>query len=432
MIHFLQRMALLAVCIASSLSIANTAYFIEVDGAITPPTLSFIEESIATAKQDNATCLIIVLNTPGGLLNTTRDIIEAILSSPVPVVTYVHPQGARAASAGTFILYGSHLAAMSPGTHLGSATPISLGGDDQQQGPAASKKIMNDTLAYIESLANYHDRDVKFGQQAVKEAISITDQTALKRGVIEVIASDLNELLLKIDNQRVRMTDDYIRLDTKDATLKQLEPSTKNRILSTISDPTIAYLMLMAGIYGLLIEFFNPGSVVPGTIGAVCLLIASYSLQILPINYAGIGLILLGFTFLTAEAFIPSFGILGLAGIISILVGAFFVLQAPVWAIPNLWVFGLSLAALILGFTWLVKISLRAHLNKPVSGTESLLNSTVTVLRIMPQHLEVRAQGEVWRAKMRGNTEINTGDTATVIATDGLTLILIKQEHNHE
>lgn len=405
-----------------ALAWAKSAYVMRIDGAITPPVSSYIEETITQAKLDDAEVIIIELDTPGGLLSTTRDIGQQLLTSDIPVVTYVSPQGARAASAGTFILYASHIAAMAPSTHLGSATPITLG-NEEQPNEAANKKIMNDTLAYIQSLAEYHDRNAQFGVDAVLDATSITANQALKIGAIEVIADNIPSLIKQINGRNVRMQQGFKRLDTTDITIKIQEPSTKNRILTAISDPTIAYLMLMAGLYGIMIEFFNPGSIIPGVVGAICLLIASYSLQILPISYAGIGLILLGVAFLIAESFIPSFGIFGIAGVVSLAVGSFFLLQMPAWAAPSAWVLLPTLGTFIFATLWLVRINIRTQLNRPVSGLESLVGVKGRIIQFQDPYYEIHVAGEIWQA-YADNPDLPAGTPVEIVKADGLTLTI--------
>ena len=392
-----------------------------INQAITPPVLSYLEDSIETATQESYDFILIELDTPGGLYSTTRSIGQAILGSAVPIITYISPKGARAASAGTFITYASHVAAMAPGTHLGAATPIPITPQESETpNQAASKKIMSDTIAYIRSLAQYHSRNEAFGIQAVQDASSLTAQEAYKKDVIEVIASSKSQLLEKAHGLKYRQGNTYQTLNTRDATLTHLEPSAKNRILSTLTDPTITYLLLMAGIYGLILEFFNPGSIVPGTIGAVCILIASYGLQILPINFAGLALIILGSGFLVAEAFIPSFGIIGFAGVVAISVGSFFLYDGMhSWAMPSLWLMGGILITLTAALIGIIRINIQAHRRSPVSGTESLIGKTATVIRASAESTEIRIEGEIWTA--HSYLPLHEGQRVTVIDIQGLT-----------
>lgn len=424
------RLFCLAFCLPFVWS--TKVYVATVDSAITPPTLSYIDTTIQRAEQNNAQAVIIKLDTPGGLLTTTRDIGQRILTSRIPVITYVSPQGARAASAGTFILYASHIAAMAPSTHLGSATPISLGANEEEQSSAAEAKVLNDSIAYIKTLAEYHNRNQDFAIEAVQNAVSITAKEAQSIGAIEIVASDISTLLAQADGMRVRMQNGYEQLDLSDPTIIESEPTLKERILIAISDPSIAYLMLMTGIYGIMIELFNPGSIFPGVLGAICLLIASYSLQILPMNYAGIGLIALGTIFLVAESFIPSFGILGIAGVISIIVGGFLISQLPSWASPDLWLLTLLLAGFILGILWLIRINLRAQLNPPASGQAALLGQTVRVIQIVDHGYEVLISGEIWQADSFNDQALTVGSHAVVYGIEGLRLKIKPLEDHHE
>ncbi|MCP8352421.1 NfeD family protein [Candidatus Synchoanobacter obligatus] len=389
---------LLATFLASMVYATPKILQVTINQAITPPAFEYLASGLEAANNEGYDAVILQLDTPGGLYTTTRSFGQAILASPVPVITYVSPQGARAASAGTFILYASHLAAMAPGTHLGSATPVSLGPNNEKKDDAVTNKIMEDSTAYIRSLAQYHDRNEDFAIDAVSTAVSLTAQEALSADAIEIIASDATDLLQQAHNKRVRMQNGFLTLNLKDAKVINHAPTLKQRILFAITDPNITYLLLMAGIYGLMIELFNPGSLIPGVIGAVCLLIAAYSLQILPINYAGLGLILLGTGFLVAESFIPSFGILGFAGVIALAVGSFFLFDGIHWAMPSVWVILSIVAALSIGLLTLIKINLRTYRRAPVSGSERLIGQTAIVTEVHEHDYAIRVDGEVWSA----------------------------------
>ncbi|MDC3181159.1 nodulation protein NfeD [Gammaproteobacteria bacterium] len=410
---------LLFITILSVTSYCKTVVSITIDSPITPPVLSLIESAIQQAENTNSEAVIVKLDTPGGLLTTTRDITQLLLNSKVPVITYVSPTGARAASAGTFILYASHVAAMAPSTHIGAATPVSIGNDGEQS-DAMEQKIINDSLAYIQSLADYHNRNAEFAIDAVKNGASITADTAVNIGAVDFIASDIQAVLKKADGIAVRMQTNRQVLQTADAEIIVSETSLKDNILMILTEPTIAYLMLLAGIYGLLIEFLNPGSILPGVIGAICLLIASYSLQIIPINYAGIGLIVLGCTFLVVELFMPSFGLLGMAGIIAIIIGGFFIFQVPTWAAPDLWFMLGLLSIFTIGVILIARLSLKAHQNQPISGSEAIIGKTATVLNQHDNYYEVMLSGEVWLAYATNDLEI--GQQVVVKDLNGLRL----------
>lgn len=378
---------------------APTGLVINIDQAITPPVYEYLLSGIEQAKSNQSDFIILQLDTPGGLYTTTRDIGQAILTSPIPIITYVGPAGARAASAGTFILYASHLAAMAPTTHLGAATPISLApSSDDKEPEAAKNKIMEDTRAYMRSLAQHHGRNQAFGLSAINNATSLTAAEALRAGAIEVIADSIPELLNAAHNLPAQMETGIQHLNTQDASIVHYSPSVKQQILFAITDPNITYLLLMAGIYGLMIELFNPGSMIPGVIGAICLLIAGYSLHILPINYAGLGLISLGVAFLITEAILPSFGIFGFAGVTALTIGSFFLFEGIRWAQPSLWFMGLILLSLSAGSIALIRMSIRTHLRQPVSGQEGLVGKQGLVIGVHDNDYSIRISGEIWSA----------------------------------
>jgi membrane-bound serine protease (ClpP class) len=349
----IRLIALLLVIISSasiySQSNPGKAIILQINGAIGPATSDYVEDGLKQATEMQARLVIIQLDTPGGLDVAMRDIIQNIIGSSIPVAIYVSPSGARAASAGTYMLYASHIAAMAPGTNLGAATPVQIGGlpdlggipspeeeesgelDGEQGGqdespampsdPMASKMV-NDAVAYIRSLAEMRDRNADWAEQAVREAASLSSAQALDQNVIDLIATDIPDLLNKINGMTVMVDTTEIVLQTADLTTEVIEPDWRNRLLSVITNPNVAYVLMLLGIYGLFFELANPGFVLPGVIGAISLLLALYALQVLPVNYAGLGLIFLGIIFMTAEMFAPSFGALGIGGIISFIVGS--------------------------------------------------------------------------------------------------------------
>ena len=408
--------------VMSSLIAQPKSLHIIIDQAITPPVSEYLISGIKHANENNYDSIVLSIDTPGGLYTTTRSMGQAILTSNVPVITYVSPQGARAASAGTFILYASHLAAMAPGTHLGSATPISIGPNEEQASSASENKIMEDTRAYIRSLAQFHGRSESFGLAAVNEAKSLTAKEAIQNNVIEVIATNIQELLDKADGQKVRSQNGIISLDTSGATIDTYSPTLKQQILFAITDPNITYLLLMAGIYGLMIELFNPGSIIPGVIGAVCLIIAGYSLHILPINYAGLALIALGVAFLITEAIIPSFGIFGFMGIVALGFGSFFMFDGIEWAQPSIWVILSLITLLSIGSFYLIQMNIRTHRRQPVSGIEGLVNRKAKVISIHDDYYTITVMGEAWRA--RCDQPLTISQQVKVIGFEGLTAII--------
>jgi membrane-bound serine protease (ClpP class) len=419
---------------------------LEISGAIGPAVSEYVRKGLATAAEDEARAVILQMDTPGGLDHAMRDIIQAILSSPVPVLTYVTPAGARAASAGTYILYASHIAAMSPTTNLGAATPISIGGmptppatpgkpeEKPKKEPAAEegstleRKMVNDAAAYIRSLAERHGRNAEWAEQAVREAVSLTAKEALELRVVDIVATDQTDLLLQADGRDVVMAAGTTRLQTAGLATVRLQPTWQNRILAVISDPNVTYILLLLGMYGLIYELANPGVFFPGVIGSISLLMALYGFQVLPINYTGLALIILGISLIASEAFIPSFGSLGIGGIVAFIVGSIILMEEESLRIsPTLiGATALTSAAFLL---WLMKriFSLR---HKPVrTGKEALIGMTVEVDDDFSSEGRVWLLGESWRAKT--GESLQRGEKVRVTAKDGLVLTVtkIKEEY---
>ena len=325
--------------------LAPKVYLLEIDGPIGPATVEYFSNSLAKARDNGAALIILQMDTPGGLDTAMRDIIKDILASPIPVASYVAPQGARAASAGTYIMYASHIAAMAPGTNLGAATPVQLqgpptslpgapkpaeDGEKEKDGEdeaapakdAMATKAISDAAAYIRGLAEMRGRNAEWAVKAVREADSLSYSQALEQNVIDLVAPNVPELLKAIEGRVVKMQYGEVTLALEGAIIERVEPNWRTKILATITNPNVALLLMMIGTYGLILEFYNPGTIVPGTIGAICLLLALYSLNVLPVNYAGLALIMLGLALMVAEAFAPSFGILGLGGGAAFILGA--------------------------------------------------------------------------------------------------------------
>jgi len=332
----------------STESTDRRAILLDVLGPIGPATVEFLVDSLEKATARNAELVIIRMDTPGGLDASTRDIVKAILNSPVPVATFVAPGGARAASAGTYILYASHIAAMSPATHVGAATPVAIIGGQQpgrqkepgdneedsqpatDPGDTMSRKAINDAVAYVRGLATRYGRNADWAELAVREAASITAQEALEIGVIDLIATDVGDLLEQVHGRTIDVQGRDRIMDTESLLVEQLEPDWKSELLAVITSPTIAYLLLLIGVYGLIFEGYNPGAIFPGVIGAICLLIALYAFQMLPVNYAGFALLILGIILMIGEAVVPSFGALGIGGVIAVVIGSIILIDTDV------------------------------------------------------------------------------------------------------
>lgn len=415
---------------------ANGAFVLQVQGAISPGSADYIIRGLERGQQENAALIILQMDTPGGLDHSMRDIIKAILASPVPVASFVYPRGARAASAGTYILYASHIAAMAPATNLGAATPVAIGiggtpeqadkpGEkdaeaDRAKGTAASamaRKQVHDASAYIRSLAELHGRNVEWAEKAVREAVSLSAEEALDMKVIDLVAEDVPDLLRQADGRKVKVTGGEATLATLNLAVTVIEPDWRSRLLSTISDPSIAYILMLLGIYGLIFEFSNPGLGVAGVVGAILLLLGLFALQLLPVSYVGLGLVLLGIAFMVAEAFVPSFGILGLGGLAAFVIGSVMLIDTDVPGYGLPWAVILPVAATTAAFMFLVVgMALRAR-KRPVStGAEELVGTEGEML----DGDWARIHGETWRA--RSQRPLAKGDHVRVTRVEGLTL----------
>ncbi len=415
-------------------------YQLEINDVIGPATTDYFERNLQKAIENRAMAVLIRMDTPGGLDTSMRLIVKQIISSPIPVITYVAPGGARAASAGTYILYASHIAAMAPATNLGAATPVQIGGfggfgDDKGDADknsdkvkpltdAMTHKMVNDAAAYIRGLAKMHGRNEHWAEKAVREAASLSAEEALKLNVIDIVASDVSDLLRQLQGRKVNVSGHELVLNTGQAEISNIQPDWRSEFLAVITNPSIAYILLMVGIYGLVFEFSNPGSIVPGTIGGISLLLALYALQLLPVNYAGMGLILLGIALMIAEAFVPSIGILGLGGVVAFVIGSVILMDTDV---PG---FGIDLG-LIAGFAlssaafFIIAISLllKSRHRPIVSGKEELLGGIGVVLDDFTGTGMIRIHSENWRASceqpLRKNAKV------MVTAINGLLLQVV-------
>ncbi|WP_332670448.1 NfeD family protein [Aromatoleum sp.] len=425
---------------------ATQVVALRVDGIIGPATSDFIRRGLDKARAANAGLVVIEMDTPGGLDASMRIIIREILASPIPVATYVSPGGARAASAGTYILYASHIAAMAPATNLGAATPVAIGapggekppdadeaddGADKSgadapkrtgRGDAMKAKIENDAAAYLRSLAQLRGRNPDFAERAVREAASLSADEALKADVIDLVASDLKDLLDRLDGREVTLdSGNKLRLATAGADVRRIDPDWRTGVLALLSNPQLALVLMMIGIYGLFFEFTSPGFGVPGVAGLICLLIALYAFQLLPVNWAGVALIAIGATLMLAEAFLPSFGALGIGGVIAFIVGGLFLMDsdAPGFGIPLPFIAGLALvsAALILAVGGLAA---RTRTRAVVSGREALVGCVGVVTSSTAAGTWAQVHGESWR--VAAIEPLAPGDRVRVTGLSGLTL----------
>ena len=420
------------------------AVLLNIKGPIGPAVSNYVIQGIEKAEEEHAAIVILQMDTPGGLVESMRDIIKKILTSTVPVVSYVAPGGSRAASAGTYILYASHISAMAPTTNLGAATPIQIGGmpgmPDKESAPpendgdkasgktpdALKRKMVNDAVAYIKALANRHGRNAEWAEQAVREAVSLTAEEALQIKVIDLVAASQAELLQQIDSREVVMENGRLTLDTEELVIELFEPDWRTKILTVITDPNIAYILMLLGIYGLIYELAHPGFILPGIVGTICLLLALYTFQILPINYAGLALIILGIAFMTAEAFVPSFGALGIGGIIAFVAGSVILLDEETMRISLLLVGPIALISA--GFIlWIMTRVYTMRRKKIITGAEGMIGTTGEAMEDFTGRGRVWVQGESWQAQCA--EPVKKGQKMLVTAKEGLLLeVKILQE----
>jgi membrane-bound serine protease (ClpP class) len=443
----------------------GSAALIEIDGPIGPATSGYFEKAHRQAVESGAKVVVLRIDTPGGLDTAMRDIIKVILNSPIPVAGFVAPGGARAASAGTYILYACHVAAMAPATNLGAATPVPVGGsapfpgpakprdeskdkgdksdkaekdkdasapDEQGGGDAMQHKVVNDAVAYLRSLAEKRGRNADWAEAAVREGASLTAERAVEKKVIDFIANDVDDVLKKIDGRTVSTTTGDVKLATAGIAVTRIEPDWRMHFLSIITNPTVAYMLLLVGIYGLLLEGYHPGAILPGVVGAIALLLALFAFQVLPVNYAGLGLIALGVVLMIAEAFAPSFGALGVGGVVAFVVGSIMLMDidVPGYTVNRGVIFGLATAAALL-LAFILWLLWRARQAPVVTGRDALAGQIAEILDPPDANGEAWAlvSGERWR--VRSAQPLAPGQRARVVRMNGLTLDVEAFPPNH-
>ena len=413
---------------------ASGALLVEIKDAIGPATKEHFLSALEVAADQRVQLVILLLDTPGGLDAAMRDIIQGILNSPVPVATYVAPSGARAASAGTYILYASHVAAMAPGTNLGAATPVAIGGSPapaapkdkdgdgtQQPGTAMERKAVNDAVAYIRSLAELHGRNVEWAEAAVRGAASLPAQEALEQGVIDLMAEDVADLLRQLDGRQLKAGGVTVTLATGGIVIERFDPTWRTELLAVITNPLVAYGLLIIGLYGLMFEGYNPGAILPGVIGAICLLLGLYALQVLSVNYAGLALVGLGFAMMIAEVFVPSFGALGVGGLAAFIIGSIILMDtdAPGFGVSMGLVGGIAAVAgiVMFGTVWMAA---RARRKPVATGAEQLVGAGAEAAEGFTGRGRVRVFGEEWAAV--SELPVAAGQQVTIERVEGLTL----------
>ncbi len=404
---------------------SEKVYIITIDGAINPAASDYVQTSIKTAVRENAQCLIIKLNTPGGLLKSTRVIVTELLEAPIPIVVYVSPPGAQAASAGVFITIAAHFAVMAPGTNIGAAHPVSLQGE---QDSIMMEKATNDAAAFIRSISEKRNRNVKWAEEAVRKSLSLTETEAEKQNVINFISPNIEDLLKQLDGKSIETVKELVTLKTADAAVVEIEMTFAQKILNILSDPNIAYILFMLGVYGLLFELYNPGAIFPGVIGGICIILAFYSLHTLPVNYAGLALIIFAIILFVLEIKVVSHGILTIGGTIALILGSIMLIDTEsVFDIIeiSLPIIILIVALTVLFFTFAITFGIKAQRKKPTTGIEGLINEIGLAITDLNPSGQVRVHGEIWNAES-AEEAISSGEKVIIEKINSLKLIVKK------
>lgn len=397
----------------------NTVLVAKVEGVINPVTAEFVEKAIAAADKDDAQAVVFMLDTPGGLDSSMRTIVKAIVGSRVPVVTYVAPSGARAASAGVFIAMASHVAAMAPGTNIGAAHPVEMGGGKMDE--TMNEKVVNDASAYIRSLAENRGRNAAWAEESVRKSVSVSEGEALKLGVIDLVSDNVAGLLKTLDGRKVATVYGERTLQTKGAGTREFDMGIRLELLKAISDPNVAYILMMVGMVGIYFELSNPGLIFPGVVGGIALILAFYSFQTLPVNYAGLLLIMLAALFFIVELQVTSYGLLTIAGLVSLVLGSVMLIDTPVPFMRISLALILPTAVAVAAFAAiLARVALRSHRSKVSTGVEGLVGETGEARTDIDPEGEVYVQGAYWSAY--SDTPLKRGERVTVVSVDGLRL----------